>query len=161
MCIWWNHQIGRSCKSSIDRDLITEQGQQSGFGGNLVGPLCFFMKQRSKQKGCRGSGSPCAETLPALRGMGTGPVAQTQPAFGSFVPDCFYFSKPLLTRVTIKSLHLPHCLSKLLGFGKRVEAVRGASFLNSVKILVPVKDAKVFAITSCGYIPPELRFVPP
>jgi hypothetical protein len=54
---------------------------------------------------------------------------------------------------------LPHCLSKLLGFSKRVEAVRVASFLNRVRILVPVKDAKVFAITSCNYIPPELRLV--
>ena len=25
---------------------------------------------------------------------------------------------------------------------------------------MPVKYAKVFGITSCGYIPPELRFVP-
>jgi hypothetical protein len=55
---------------------------------------------------------------------------------------------------------LPHCLSKLLGFSKRFEAVRVASFPNRVTIVVPVKDAKVFAITSCNYIPPELRLVP-
>jgi hypothetical protein len=56
---------------------------------------------------------------------------------------------------------LPHYLSKLLGFSKRVEAARVASFLNPIRIVVPVKDAKVFAITSYGYIPPELRFVRP
>lgn len=61
--------------------------------------------------------------------------------------------------VTVKSFYLPHCLSKLLSISKRVEAVRVASFLNAHLILVPVKDAKVFAITSCGYIPPEFRFV--
>jgi hypothetical protein len=48
---------------------------------------------------------------------------------------------------------LPHCLSKLLGFSKRIEAARVASFLNTVRIVVQVKDAKVFAITPCGYIP--------
>jgi hypothetical protein len=66
---------------------------------------------------------------------------------------------PSNAAIAVKSLYLPHCLSKLLGFGKRVEAVRVASFLNRVWILVPVKDAKVLAITSCGYIPPEPRFV--
>jgi hypothetical protein len=65
-----------------------------------------------------------------------------------------------LIRVTVKSLYLTHCLSKLLGFSKRVEATRVASFLNPIRIVVPVEDAKVFAIPSCGYIPSEIRFVP-
>ena len=64
------------------------------------------------------------------------------------------------TGVTVKSFYSPHCLSKLFGFSKRVEAVRVASFLNPIGIVVPVKDAKIFAITPCGYIPPVLRLVP-
>jgi len=63
------------------------------------------------------------------------------------------------TGVTVKSFYSPHCLSKLFGFSKRVEAVRVASFLNPIGIVVLVKDAKIFAITPCGYIPPVLRLV--
>jgi len=51
----------------------------------------------------------------------------------------------------VKSFYAPHCLSKLLGFSKRGEAVRIASFLNPVRIAVSVKDAEVFAIPSCDY----------
>jgi hypothetical protein len=52
----------------------------------------------------------------------------------------------------VESLYASHCLSKLLGFSKRGEAVRIASFLNPVlRIAVSVKDAEVFAILSCSY----------
>jgi hypothetical protein len=54
---------------------------------------------------------------------------------------------------------LPHCLSKLLGFSERVEAARIASFLNATGIGVLIKDTKVFAIASHGYIPLKLRGV--
>jgi hypothetical protein len=56
---------------------------------------------------------------------------------------------------------LPHYLSKPFGFGKRVEAMRIASFFNRIRILVPLKDAKIIAITPCGYMPPVLRLVHP
>jgi hypothetical protein len=69
------------------------------------------------------------------------------------------FMRTCLIRVTVKTFYLPHCLSKLLGFSKRVEAVRVASFFNPSGIVVLVKDAKVFAITSYGYAPPELLVV--
>jgi hypothetical protein len=42
------------------------------------------------------------------------------------------YTAPSNAAIAVKSLYLPHCLSKLLGFGKRVEAVRVARFLNRV-----------------------------
>src|SRR5215813_13303210 len=71
--------------------------------------------------------------------------------------NCATPPEVFLTRVTVKLFCLPHCLSKLLGFSKRVKTVCVASFLNPAGIVVLIKDAKVFAITSCGYNPPELR----
>jgi hypothetical protein len=111
----------------------------------------------SKEKGLLGKAA-LAPRCYRLRGKGTVPVASNQLTPGNFVPGCFYLSL-CLTRVPVKSLYLPHCLSKFLGFSKGAEAVRVARFLNPLRIVVPVKDAKVFAITSCGYIPSELRFV--
>jgi hypothetical protein len=42
--------------------------------------------------------------------------------------------KDVSLRATVKSFYLPHYLSKLFGFGKRVEAVRIASFFNRLRI---------------------------
>jgi hypothetical protein len=100
----------------------------------------FFYEAKIKAKGLPGKWQPLRRDATGSSGHGDGTGSTTQPAFGSFVPDCFYFSKPLLTRVTIKSLYLPHCLSKPFGFSKRVEAARVASFLNPVRIVVLVKD---------------------
>jgi hypothetical protein len=59
-------------------------------------------------------------------------------------------SSPLI-RIMVKSFYSSHCLSKLLGFSKRGEAVRIESFLNPERIVVSVEDAEVFAIPSCDY----------